>query len=175
MLRESGGAIKDKGGRLRRCFVDGDFELHVLSEPDGCMFGFQLLYRSGSESWFLSWTPVEEFLHFRVDVLEDGKRRFTQTDPGECLGDVLLERLRPAAALLEPRIRSFVLELLHHQPADVHRCRYCSARQPSRWSCPSCWLRACDGCMEAKALRKSRCTRAGTSHEWQLELAEVPR
>ena len=172
MLRERGGPSGDEGGRIRRCFASPDFELYVLVEPDGCMFGFQLLYASGQERRLLSWTPVEEFLLHRVDAAPGAKRRLAPADPGDCDGEALLRRLRPAAAGLEPRISSFVFELLHSQPEDVRRCRYCAPRPRSDWHCPRCWLRACSACMDRKGLRKSRCTWTAASHEWQPDSAK---
>lgn len=177
MLRERGGPIRDSQGRIRRRFTDGEFELRVFLEPDGSMFGFQLLYPQGSQLWLLSWSPVEQYLHFMVDSLagafEDvqGDHRRLPTDPGEVDGFALLERLRPATAALEPRLRSFVLELIFSLGDEVRRCRYCAPRPASAWHCPRCWLRACEACMERKSLRQSRCTWTEASHAWEPEPA----
>ncbi|MBI4346614.1 MAG: hypothetical protein HY553_07145 [Elusimicrobia bacterium] len=175
MLREIGAPTRDQSGRVRRTYADAEFELYVLVEPDGCMFGFQVVYRSGSRLRMLSWTPVEEYLHFDVETADESavQRRYVRTDPGACDAAALLARLRAAAQAVEPRVQSFVFELLHSHASDVHRCRYCAARRKCDWHCPRCWIRACDGCMREKALRKSRCTWTEASHEWAPDLAPV--
>lgn len=179
MLRERGSATSDLGGRVRRRFVDEEFELHVFLEPDGTMFGFQLAYALGPSGWLLSWTPVERYMHFRLEAASggfdpwDARRDMTPTDPGAVDCRALLRRLQPAAAGLEPHIRSFVLELLFSHAEEARRCRYCAERRQSGWHCGRCWLRACDRCMERKTLRKSRCTWTEAEHDWQPEAGSV--
>lgn len=166
----------DAGGRIRRSFVDKDFELYVFMEPDGSMFGFQLVFPSDQQYRLLSWTPVEQYKLHRVECGTQGLgpgRPMTILDPGEFDGRELLRDLRPAAAGLEPHIQSFVLELVYSQAEEIRRCRYCAARRSSDWHCPRCWLRACDDCMEHKTLRKSRCTWTEAAHAWAPEAVAV--
>lgn len=171
MLTERGQWTRDERGRIRRRFADPEFDLTVLIEPDGSMFGFELRYRRDSKLWLLTWAPVEQYLSYQLAAGPGGAAELRPTDPGKVDGSGLLKRLKSVAAFIEPRVRSFVLELLYSLADEARRCRYCARRNRSEWHCARCWLRACPACMERKALRKSRCTWTEASHEWKAELA----
>lgn len=172
---ERGAARREEGGRVRRWFVDADFDLQVFLEPDGSMYGFRLRYEAGDAAWLLTWTPIEQYLSYRIEPDGAGREALLPMDPGGVDGQGLLKRLKPAAAFIDPHSRSFVLELVYSLDDEVRRCRYCARRNRSEWRCPRCWLRACPDCMERKGLRKARCTRTEASHEWVGELAALRR
>jgi hypothetical protein len=122
MLREVEGG-NGQAGRLRRAFTDTTLHLYFWTEPDGSIFGFQLLYWQPDRSRrSLMWTRQEGYLHHAVSHVEGGSNRW---DPGADMEPLradefdkaaMLERLKPAVAGLEPGLALFLLDAVRSHP-----------------------------------------------------------
>ena len=171
------GWIRSGGPVMYLRFADGEFCLYLFYEPDGSLFGFQLVFAQGKTLLMVSWTPVEEYRSAGIHDDSGGSDHWDyglvpDHDVEEPI-DIprLVSRLKAAAAALEPPARAFVLNKLRRYRQAQRRCRFCIKQRPGVWRCRRCRGCACKDCFQAKNLRASPCREAERGpwdgpHEW---------
>ncbi|MBI4424513.1 MAG: hypothetical protein HY554_12335 [Elusimicrobia bacterium] len=162
------------GDRRRRFFSDKSFELLVWYEPDGGVFGFQLMYAMPEKPYrAIAWTSLEGYGHHFVSLSEGAALGW---NAGRGLSPARLETFDKHAVLelfekaseeLEPSLRALLREKLAQVPGELPRCPLCPERRAGYWRCCVCQRAACAECLAERSLRQEECEKgAGDRHYW---------
>lgn len=163
----------DRRGRKRRCFRGDWLEALLTCDGKGAVSALFVTYLAPYRGVFvLEWSPQEGHRHHRLGYDSGGAETITCPD-AQYLGggaedgldrEELHNRILVGAALLERKVRDFLMKTIKSYPHELKRCGFCKEARPADCRC-GCGARACIPCVKKDAFLASPCLER-TLHSW---------